>query len=182
MQDSEDSQVWTNNVEDTPSSPESLETVEDTADYETIQFSSRHPKCTEYHLETGQLTCKRLALGDIPNDGKKYKTVIKELELMNILDHGRGTRCGLLHWLYTFVRVSQDGKLFTVMLTDSCIDRLLGYNAQEFEDAIGGERRKMRLKKIRLLTAITESRLKLLAHWDAPRDIIFVSAITILQS
>jgi hypothetical protein len=159
---------------------DSVELIESTADYEAVQYP-RYPKCHEYHYQSGQVNCSHIALKNIPDDGIKYHSVVDELEPTEILWHGVGTICGRLHWLYTVVKVSQGGKWYTVLLTDSCIDRLLGYNAAEFQNATGDAWRTMKQTKMRRFTRLMEKRLKLLVHWDSLKDILFVSAITFLK-
>jgi hypothetical protein len=68
------------------------------------------------------------------------------------------------------------------MLTDACIDRLIGHNAQQRQEAKEDGDRWTALwrEKVRQYTRITESRLKLIVHRDGPRDMLFVSAITII--
>jgi hypothetical protein len=160
-------------------SDSSCESDESTASYETIIYPE-HPHCKEYHLQTGQYSYTYKDLRDIPEDGLKYKTIIRSLELTEILDRGIGAQCGRLHWLYTSVKVYQDG-WHTVMLTDGCIDRLIGHNAQQRKEATGDGFTALWREKVRQFTRITESRLKLMVHRDGSRDMLLVSAITILE-
>jgi hypothetical protein len=152
---------------------------ESTASYETVMFPD-YPRCREYHLRTGQHQYTHMKLQDIRDDGVKYKSVIERLELTDILYQGLGSVCGRLHWVYIFVKVYQDG-WHTALLTDGCIDRLLGFNAQEFRDATGERYRLMRQTKICQFILMTESRIKLMIHRDGPRDLLFISALTILD-
>jgi hypothetical protein len=160
-------------------SSSSCESEDSTASYETIIYPE-HPHCKEYHLQTGQYSYTYKDLRDIPEDGLKYKTIVRSLELTEILDRGVGTQCGRLHWLYTTVKVYQDG-WHTVMLTDGCIDRLIGHNAQQRQEATGDHLTALWREKVQQFTRITESRLKLMVHRDGPRDMLLVSAINILK-
>jgi hypothetical protein len=139
-----------------------------------------HPICKEYHFRSGQYNYTHKKLADITDDGLKYKTVVSQLELTEILDSAIGLRCGHLHWLYTYVKVFQDDGWHTVMLTDSCIDRLIGHNAQQRKEATREQWTDMWREKVRQYTRITESRLKLFIHRDGTHDMLFVSAITVI--
>jgi hypothetical protein len=143
-------------------------------------FYREHPICQEYHYRTGQFRFDYCNLRDIPEDGLKYKCIVDQLELTERLDRAIGKQCGHWHWKYTFVKVFQDGTWHTVLLTDGCIDRLIGHNAQQFEEATGEYKQKLRQAKIRRLTLIQESRLQLLVHQDRLHISPFVSALTIL--
>jgi hypothetical protein len=100
--------------------------------------------------------------------------------LTDILESGIGFQCGRLHWIYSFVEVLQNGVWHTVLLTDRCLDRLIGHNAQQRRDATGDHWTALLREKVRQFTRITESRLKQLVHRDGPRDMLFISAITII--
>jgi hypothetical protein len=143
-------------------------------------FYREHPICKEYHHRTGQFRFDYCNLRDIPENGLKYKCLVDQLELIERLDRGIGKQCRRWHWKYTFVKVFQDETWHTVLLTDGCIDRLIGHNAQQFEEATGNHKQELRRAKIRRLTLIQESRLQLLVHRDPLHISLFVSAVTIL--
>jgi hypothetical protein len=102
----------------------SVELIDADANYETVQYPC-YPKCPEYHHNSSQVYCSRMALRNIPNNEIKYKSVVELLQLADSVNFGIGARCGRLHWVYTHANVFQGGTWYTLLLTDSCMDRLV---------------------------------------------------------
>jgi hypothetical protein len=168
---------------DSEDSSDSVECIESTADFENVLYPN-HPICREYNYQSGQVYCSHMAFENIPNNGIKYMTTVEEFEQTDVLYYAVGAECGSLHWLFTSAKVFQDQQWYKVLLTDGCVDRLLGYTAQELRDALAVQQRRkaMTQRMNNLLTKLTESRLQLLVHWDEPRRLFFVSAIKFLQN